>query len=732
MISDYLFRSLRGRFTFLAVVGFALGLGAVALVGAAFMESAMRQEAEKAARGLLMQYANDIRADISRTSAVLQGVSQTAEAVAATERPDRDLLGTLLDRTVSAEKGLLGVTLVFEPEKLDGEDEKFVDHPNSELHSGRFATYLYRTGGKNVAIEKLDMADQATEIWYVAPMKAGIPQITPAYTDLIDNVETMITSITSPIRRGNEVIGLAGADFNLSDISRRVGELKPFGTGSVYLADASGVWLAHTDKSLLAKPAQDTTFLNLGQTASAANVADITDENGIYHAAVKISFPGLEQQWTLMLSAPSADMVVAAHHARDRMLMFGGAVALVAMALAAIAATRFIGPISTMTNVMNRLAAGDYGVTIPFTQRKDEIGAMAGSIAIFQSAGIRNQQLEKEAEEARERMEQERLRAQAQAEAEAAEKLRTATSGLAAGLKRLSTGDLAFSLTEPFAPDFEALRHDFNHSVAQLAETLIAIIDGVASIDEGANSINEGANALSKRTEQQASALEQTAAAIEEITTNVKNASQLTEEARRVAREANDDASRSGVIVSKAEDAMKAIEASSSKISSIIGVIDEIAFQTNLLALNAGVEAARAGEAGKGFAVVAQEVRELAQRSANAAKEIKALISTSSKQIGEGVDLVRQTGTSLTEISNYIGQMNEHMESISTSSREQFIGLAEVNSAINELDQTTQRNAAMVEETTASVGSLANESDHLQSLVRRFTLPQQVRMRRAA
>lgn len=732
MISDYLFRSLRGRFTFLAVVGFALGLGAVALVGAAFMESAMRQEAEKAARGLLMQYANDIRADISRTSAVLQGVSQTAEAVAATERPDRDLLGTLLDRTVSAEKGLLGVTLVFEPEKLDGEDEKFVDHPNSELHSGRFATYLYRTGGQNVAIEKLDMADQATEIWYVAPMKAGIPQITPAYTDLIDNVETMITSITSPIRRGNEVIGLAGADFNLSDISRRVGELKPFGTGSVYLADASGVWLAHTDKSLLAKPAQDSTFLNLGQTASAANVADITDENGIYHAAVKISFPGLDQQWTLMLSAPSADMVVAAHHARDRMLMFGGAVALVAMALAAIAATRFIGPISTMTNVMNRLAAGDYGVTIPFTQRKDEIGAMAGSIAIFQSAGIRNQQLEKEAEEARERMEQERLRAQAQAEAEAAEKLRTATSGLAAGLKRLSTGDLAFSLTEPFAPNFEALRHDFNHSIAQLAETLIAIIDGVTSIDEGANSINEGANALSKRTEQQASALEQTAAAIEEITTNVKNASQLTEEARRVAREANDDASRSGVIVTKAEDAMKAIEASSSKISSIIGVIDEIAFQTNLLALNAGVEAARAGEAGKGFAVVAQEVRELAQRSANAAKEIKALISTSSKQIGEGVDLVRQTGTSLTEISNYIGQMNEHMESISTSSREQFIGLAEVNSAINELDQTTQRNAAMVEETTASVGSLASESDHLQTLVRRFTLPQQVRMRRAA
>ncbi|MDH4412190.1 MAG: methyl-accepting chemotaxis protein [Rhizobium sp.] len=732
MILDYLFRSLRGRFTVLAVLGFTLGLTAVALVGAAFMESAMKQEAEKSARGLLMQYANDIRSDISRTSAVLQGFSQAAEAVAATDKPNRDLLGDILDRAINAEKGLLGVSLIFEPEKLDGEDEKFVDHPNAELHSGRFATYLYRTEGQGVEIEKLDMADEAAKIWYQEPMKAGKPLITPAYTDLIENVETMITTITSPVRRGNEVIGLAATDFNLSDISRRVGELKPFGAGAVYLADASGLWLAHTDKSLLAKSAQDSTFLSLGQKASATTVADITDENGIYHAAVKISFPGLDEQWTLMLSAPSEVMVVASRDARNKMLMFGTSVALVAMALAAIAATRFIGPISTMTTVMNRLAAGDFGVTIPFTQRRDEIGAMAASIAVFQQGGLRNQQLEKEAAEARERMEQERQRAQALAEAEAAEKLRIATSGLAAGLKRLASGDLAFSLTEPFAPDFEALRHDFNHSVAQLAETLIAIIEGVTSIDEGANSINEGANDLSKRTEQQAAALEQTAAAIEQITTNVKSAAQLTEEARRVARDANDDASRSGVIVTKAEDAMKAIEASSSKISSIIGVIDEIAFQTNLLALNAGVEAARAGEAGKGFAVVAQEVRELAQRSANAAKEIKALITTSSKQIGEGVDLVRQTGSSLTEISNYIGQMNEHMESISTSSREQFTGLAEVNSAINELDQTTQRNAAMVEETTASVGSLANESDRLQTLVRRFILPQQARMRRAA
>ncbi|MBB4216510.1 HAMP domain-containing methyl-accepting chemotaxis protein [Rhizobium sp. BK212] len=399
-----------------------------------------------------------------------------------------------------------------------------------------------------------------------------------------------------------------------------------------------------------------------------------------------------------------------------------GVAGLLVLGAVAFVLTGIANPITGITDAMRRLAEGDTASKIPFADRADEIGSMAGAVEIFRQAAITNKRMETEAEESRNRAEGDRIAAQQQAEADASERLRIATSGLAAGLKRLAAGDLAFQLNEAFAPDFEALRHDFNQSVNQLGATLRAISESIGTIDEGTREISSGASDLSKRTEQQAASLEETAAALEEITANVSNSSKRTEETRTVATEANRSAGVSAEVVSHAEEAMERIETSSQQISNIISVIDEIAFQTNLLALNAGVEAARAGEAGKGFAVVAQEVRELAQRSASAAKEIKGLIQNSSKEVESGVKLVRDTGQALKTIGGFITQINHHMDSIATSAKEQSIGLSEVNVAVNRMDQTTQQNATMVQQSTAASDSLAQQAQKLRELIAQFRL----------
>jgi len=378
-------------------------------------------------------------------------------------------------------------------------------------------------------------------------------------------------------------------------------------------------------------------------------------------------------------------------------------------------------PIDDITRAMDRLAGGDTQSTVPFAGRADEIGAMAAAVEVFRQAALNNIRLESEAAANLALRQADEAEIQRRKEEEA-RNLAFATENLAAGLKRLAQGDLTHQIDQSFAAEYEALRQDFNQSIQQLAGTLLDISVSISTVDEGTREIAAGANDLARRTEQQAAALEETAAALEEITANVHNSSRRTEEARTVAGQANTAASQSLQVVGRAETAMRKIEGSSQQISNIIGVIDEIAFQTNLLALNAGVEAARAGEAGKGFAVVAQEVRELAQRSAGAAKEIKALIHNSATEVEEGVSLVQGASQALSTIGSFIAEMNDHMEQIATAAREQAIGLTQVNTAVNQMDQTTQQNAAMVEQSSAAATSLSTAAGRLRMLVGQFAL----------
>ncbi|SCB60365.1 methyl-accepting chemotaxis sensory transducer with Pas/Pac sensor [Rhizobium aethiopicum] len=301
----------------------------------------------------------------------------------------------------------------------------------------------------------------------------------------------------------------------------------------------------------------------------------------------------------------------------------------------------------------------------------------------------------------------------------------SAISALGTALRDLSQGNLTRTVDTPFVPSMEQLRQDFNSAIGDLAQTMKTIGENASAIAAGSREIGASADTFSKRTEQQAASIEETAAALEEITTTVNDSSRRADEAGRLVAKTKQGAEQSGFVVRNAVAAMDQIEQSSREINNIIGVIDDIAFQTNLLALNAGVEAARAGDAGKGFAVVAQEVRELAQRSAKAAKEIKALINASSELVRNGVGLVGETGQALERIVAQVGDIDGNVEAIVKASKEQAVGLKEINQAVNTMDQATQQNAAMVEESTAASHSLAREAETLRVLLAKFRLPGQ-------
>ncbi|MFI5014634.1 MAG: methyl-accepting chemotaxis protein [Hyphomicrobiales bacterium] len=378
-------------------------------------------------------------------------------------------------------------------------------------------------------------------------------------------------------------------------------------------------------------------------------------------------------------------------------------------------------PLSAMVAAMERLAAGDNAVEVPAVGRKDEIGSMADAVLSFKRAAIEKVRLEADAVEQRRVAEEQRAAREAE-KADEARQDQMAITALGDGLGRFADGDLVYRIETPFAPKTEKLRLDFNMSVEKLQSTMLIIASNTQAIHSGTDEIRTAADDLSRRTEQQAASLEETAASLDEITATIKQTAEGTGHARDVVSTAQSEMQQSGDIVQRAIAAMNGIETSAKQITQIIGVIDEIAFQTNLLALNAGVEAARAGEAGRGFAVVATEVRALAQRSAQAAKEIKGLISTSTSQVKQGVELVSETGEALTRLVSNVAEIKTVVSSIATGAQEQSTGLQQVNTAVNQMDQMTQQNAAMVEQSTAAVRSLAQQAEELARLVGRFRI----------
>jgi len=396
---------------------------------------------------------------------------------------------------------------------------------------------------------------------------------------------------------------------------------------------------------------------------------------------------------------------------------------LVAAAIAALIGaflTRTVArPVVGMAHVMTGLARGDNAVAVPGVGRRDEIGEMAGAVQVFKDGALERVRLEQEAVEQRRQADAARAQTETQREAAAREQAEVVTR-LANALSRLAQGDLVNRIDQPFPGEYEALRTDFNKAKDILLGTMKEVVENARSIQGASGEITGAADDLSRRTEHQAATLEETAAALDQITATVRQTAESASKARDVVTAAAGDAKRSGEVVGNAISAMGVIEQGSRQIGQIIGVIDEIAFQTNLLALNAGVEAARAGDAGRGFAVVAQEVRALAQRSADAAREIKILIAASEQQVAQGVNYVNQSGRVLAEVVSKISEITGVVGGIASGAQEQATALNQVNAAVNQMYQVTQQNAAMVEQTTAASHSLAHEAMALAGLIARF------------
>jgi len=384
-----------------------------------------------------------------------------------------------------------------------------------------------------------------------------------------------------------------------------------------------------------------------------------------------------------------------------------------------LSSSKIAKPLVQLAERMKVLAKGELSVEIEGQKRLDEVGTMAQAVQVFKTNAIEQVRLEKEAASARAAAEAERERAAAE-RARAAEEQAQAVSLLGDALKNLAAGDLTIRLGENFSQNYVQIRNDFNEAIDKLKATMLNVVSSTDAIQSGSQEISTASEDLSRRTEQQAASLEETAAALDQITATVKKAAEGAGHAREVVADADSTAKKSVAVVGQAVEAMAAIAKSSQQISQIIGVIDEIAFQTNLLALNAGVEAARAGDAGRGFAVVASEVRALAQRSAEAAKEIKGLITASTVEVESGVELVAATGKSLERIMAQVTEINGIVTDIAAGAQEQATGLTQINSAINQMDQVTQQNAAMVEESTAASHSLSQETAQLSGLMGQF------------
>ena len=670
--------------------------------------------------------ANGVAADLGELASAARSMSGVIGRGHEGTTFDRKGAINLLKASVDQNPFAFGSWFAEEIKAFDGRQEDVVG--NKELGANEVGVFTpYWSKDRNGNIQFSTFKNDYEAEWYALAKATGKGAITAPYQSQDTDVPVTMTSIAYPVMSAGKLIGVTGVDVSLASLSDKLKALRPFETGRVMLVSQNGQWVVAPSDDLMMKPYEGEgadalkTALSSG-TSHLVSDLQIEGQEGFDRLLFPFAVPGVNTNWAVIIDIPHS-ATGAAVEAQTIMMIVAGTAVLGAVMAALFFAVRAFAqkPLHGLIRDVNRLGRGEYAEAVSGQERADELGLVAKALEGFRHRLAESRQLESEAEHQRNAADSERRRSE-QERTESLNVQQHVVGVLGTGLSQLSQGNLGYRIEDEFPGEYAALKRDFNDALASLETTIGAVNSSVVNIGAGSGEIAESAADLSKRTEQQAASLEETAAALNELTEQVNASAVNANTAAATVNLACQDAERSGEVVQKAVTSMHGIAQSSQEISRIIGVIDEIAFQTNLLALNAGVEAARAGEAGKGFAVVAQEVRELAQRSAGAAKEIKTLITTSGAQVKDGVELVGQAGQTLHKIADQVMQINDLIRQISASASEQASGLKEINSAVNQMDQVTQQNAAMVEETTAASMTLKNESENLRELVSRFTV----------